>query len=296
MLPLPLPPTLRDRLASVVVSDYGDGGEVTVLPSGGVVLGLQLSGRIRAGDTLLSEAGVTGLQPTLRRYAHVGGTRSILIRFTPQGATCLGVPASELTGASVPLEALLPGVTELLDRFHDAPTVAASASVVARFLAARPFTPDPLVSRAVRSLDAAPTPDEDLTVAHLARALGLSERHLERRFLAQVGVTPKRYASLRRFERAATRLTSTEAPLGQLALETGYYDQSHFTRELRRFTGMTPGQLRATPLTVPPDGPGATFPSAASPTPGNRIPATSGSRAPAASGSRAPAASSSPAR
>jgi AraC-like DNA-binding protein len=240
MLTFPPRAEIRDRVASIVVVD-NDGGDATVLPSGAAVLGFQLRGRVRAGDALLSVAGVTGIQRCARRYGYVGATRSVLVRFTPQGAFCLGVPASELSNASVALDALLPGSREVVERFQDARTIEEGVAIVEDFLARRPFAADPIVERGLRLLEA--EPDEDASIARIARSLSMSERQLERRFLDRLGSTPKRYASLRRFERAAA-LVASGAPLGQVALEAGYYDQSHFTREVRRFAGMTPGELR----------------------------------------------------
>jgi AraC-like DNA-binding protein len=231
---------LRDRVVSIVVLD-NDGGEATVLPSSGAVLGFQFSGRVRKGDALLSVAGVTGIQQSARRYGYVGATRSVLVRFTPQGATCLGMPASELADESVSLDLLLPGARELLERFHDARTTAEGVAIVEDFLGRRPFAQDPLVERALRFLEAAPA--ESASIARIARSLSMSERQLERRFLDRVGTTPRRWASLRRFERAAA-LVGSGAPLGRVALDAGYYDQSHFIRDFRRFAGVTPGELR----------------------------------------------------
>jgi AraC-like DNA-binding protein len=238
---LTLPPRadLRDRVASIVVVD-NDGGEATVLPTGAAVLGFQLRGRVRAGDALLSVAGVTGIQKCARRYGYVGATRSVLVRFTPQGAACLGVPASELSDASVTLDALLPGSREVVDRFQGACTSAEGVAIIEDFLARRPLAMDPLVERALHLL--ATGPDEDTSIARIARSLFMSERQFERRFLDRVGSTPKRYGSLRRFERAAA-LVGSGAPLGRVALDAGYYDQSHLIREFRRFAGMTPGEL-----------------------------------------------------
>src|SRR5690606_22911008 len=99
-------PALRDRVMSIDVIDHG-GGEVRVLPSTGAVLGLQVHGRVRARDGLLSPVGVTGIQGSARRYGYVGPTVSVLVRFAPQGASCLGVPASELADRSVALADLL---------------------------------------------------------------------------------------------------------------------------------------------------------------------------------------------
>lgn len=230
---------LGDRVASIVVVDT-DGGEETVLPSGSAVLGFQLRGRVRSGDALFSVAGVTGIQKHARRYSYIGPTRSVLVHFTPQGAACLGVPASELSNQSVALDVLLPESREVVERFQEARTIAEGVAIVEDFLARRPFTEDPLVERALRFLAA--DPDEDSSIARIARSFSMSERQLERRFLQRVGSPPKRYASLRRFERAAA-LVGSGAPLGRIALEAGYYDQSHFVREFRRFSGMTPGDL-----------------------------------------------------
>lgn len=240
MLAFPPRADLRDRVASIVVAD-NEGGEATVLPSGAAVLGVQLHGRVRAGEDLLSIAGVTGIQKSARRYAYLGPTRTILVRFTPQGARCLGVPAAELANRSVPLDALFPASRETVERLHDATTIEEGIRAVEDRLARLPFEVDPLVERALFLLSA--EPDEDATIARVARSLSMSERQLERRFLDRVGVSPKRFASLRRFERASA-LLATGAPLAQIAQDAGYHDQPHLTRELRRFSGMTPGELR----------------------------------------------------
>jgi transcriptional regulator GlxA family with amidase domain len=197
---------------------------------------------VRTGDGLLSVAGVTGIQQTARRYAYVGDTATILVRFTPQGAGCLGVPASELASRSVALDELLPPARarEAHERFLDAPGMVERVAVVEQLLRGLPFAPDPLVARALALIG--PTAGEDASIAAVARSLGLSERQLERRFLLRVGITPKRFATLRRFERAVA-LAKTAPSLTSAALAAGYYDQSHFIRDFRRFTGTTPSDL-----------------------------------------------------
>src|SRR5688572_29303290 len=97
---------LRDRVVAIDVVEH-EGGEIRVLPSGSAVLWLQVCGRVRSRDALLSVAGVTAIQSEVRRYVYVGRTVSLLVRFTPQGASCLGVPVSELADRSVALDELL---------------------------------------------------------------------------------------------------------------------------------------------------------------------------------------------
>ncbi|MDP1829790.1 MAG: helix-turn-helix domain-containing protein [Archangium sp.] len=224
---------LRSRVAAIqlVVSD---GTPVSVLPSSSSVLGFQYSGRIRAEEGLLSTAGVTGLQRGPRRYRYLGETASVLVRFTPLGSTCLGAPADELADKSVPLEGLLSPllVRQTTERLLEAPDERSRVEVIERLLARLPWEPDALVAHALELL-------EHMPVARIARELGLSERQLERRFRARVGISPRAFASLRRFERAVA-LSKHTASLTELALEAGYYDQSHFNRDFRRFAGTSP--------------------------------------------------------
>ncbi len=236
----PRHPALRDRVASIAA--LSQGGSVTVLPSAGAVLGLQHRGRVWSERTPLSSAGVTGIQPHARRYAYDDGTVTILVRFTPQGAACLGVPASELTGRSVALDDLLPAaqVREAHERLLAARLDADRVAVVESLLIALPYEHDALVERAVELLSSS------ADVASVARALSIGERQLERRFLHRVGVSPKRFASLRRFERAVA-IARRSGSLTRAALDAGYYDQSHFIRDFRRYAGTTPSELLRSP-------------------------------------------------
>lgn len=234
---------LRDRVLAIDTLEQ-DGGESLVLPSTSAVLGLQVHGRVRAGEGLLSTAGVTGIQAEARRYGYVGPTASLLVRFTPQGASCLGVPASELADRSVALAELVPPsrAREVSERLCEAHDAAARVQVVEGLLLELAWAPDRLIARALTLLGAGP--HERSHVADVARSLGISERQLERRFLARVGVTPKRFAGLRRFEHAVT-LARASSSLTEAALAAGYYDQSHFIREFRRYAGVTPGEWLA---------------------------------------------------
>jgi AraC-like DNA-binding protein len=211
-----------------------------VLPSAVTVLGFQFRGRVRAEQGLLSPAGVTGIQQVARRYQYIDEAGSVLVRFTAQGAACLGVPGALLSNVSLALEDLLPAsrVREVLERLQEAADDRERILALEEFLLALSFRRDPLVTQALAFLDGS---TEEPRIESLARSLSVSERQLERRFLHQVGVTPKRFARLRRFERAVELAPSSES-LTRAALAAGYYDQSHFVRDFRGFTGMAPGE------------------------------------------------------
>jgi AraC-like DNA-binding protein len=85
-------------------------------------------------------------------------------------------------------------------------------------------------------------------IADIRDDIGWSERHLAVQFRNQFGLTPKAFARILRFGRAARALRQGTSPLANVALACGYYDQAHFTREFRAFAGITPLALLATRL------------------------------------------------
>jgi len=101
----------------------------------------------------------------------------------------------------------------------------------------------PLVDVAIRLLG-----HRGLSVAECARQAGVSERRLSQVFREEVGLKPKMWWRIQRFQ-AATRDLYAGADLrwAELALQCGYYDQSHFINDFRSFSGINPGtysQLR----------------------------------------------------
>jgi AraC-like DNA-binding protein len=78
----------------------------------------------------------------------------------------------------------------------------------------------------------------------LAATARLSECHFARAFKQSFGVPPHRYLMQRRIARAALIITTTEKALSDIALEVGFCDQSHFTRQFVRVTGETPRAFR----------------------------------------------------
>ena len=83
--------------------------------------------------------------------------------------------------------------------------------------------------------------NEALTVAQCARCAGVSERRLSQVFREQVGMGPKMWCRIRRFQTAVRALhNGVDVPWAELALRCGYYDQSHFSNDFREFSGINP--------------------------------------------------------
>ncbi|MBK8468875.1 MAG: helix-turn-helix domain-containing protein [Candidatus Phosphoribacter sp.] len=96
-----------------------------------------------------------------------------------------------------------------------------------------------LCDRAVALLDAEPT----VEIGALARHLGVSHGHLDREFVRVVGLTPRALARILRLRRVlATVDVFGEVTWTSLAADWGWFDQSHFIRDFKRHTGVTPSE------------------------------------------------------
>ena len=79
-------------------------------------------------------------------------------------------------------------------------------------------------------------------MGRLAAETGFSVRYIQKLFLNYVGISPNSFYSVQRFNKSLELVRSAEMSLTNIAYECGYYDQAHFIREFRSYTGLTPGQ------------------------------------------------------
>jgi AraC-like DNA-binding protein len=215
------PPALRGVVRCVWVRVVGAAG-VPVLPDACSDLIWQAGrGAFVAGPD--TRPAPTGASP---------GTVYVGVRFGPgTGGPALGLPLSELRDRRVALADLSRRLDERL------PADLEPAEAVGRLLEAAAAEPDAAIVEAARRLD-----DPGARVEGLATDLGLSERQLRRRCHAAAGYGPKTLHRVLRFRRF---LAAPGGDLARVALDAGYADQSHLTRECARLSGLTPAILRA---------------------------------------------------
>lgn len=190
-----------------------------------------------------SGAVVSGAYSGVFMSGHEQRASIVGVHFRPGGAfPFLGVPAGELADMHVDLEALWgqPAI-ELRERLCEAATPAERFSLLEQALLAR------LVCMKVRhgaipvALDAFEQAGAGVRVRDVARRVGLSQRRLIQVFAAEVGLTPKLYGRVRRFQRALDLVRGVPAPdWARVAAECGYFDQPHLIRDFRAFAGLTP--------------------------------------------------------
>jgi AraC-like DNA-binding protein len=174
------------------------------------------------------------------------------VELTSAGALEVFGNIEDLNDAVVPLdEALGRRGTNLLERLSETPTWAARFELIDEaFDRSEPKSFCPEVEWLRQQLVAS---KGRARVEPLMDETGWSRRHVTERFRRQLGIPPKAYARLLRFEHATSLLSDARAgrTLAAVATEAGYYDQSHLNREFVDLAGMTPGVYAAGCALVP---------------------------------------------
>lgn len=203
------------------IAELGPDGRARLQPR------LILAGQISRPLQLLTPArsGVIGVR------FHAGGARALV-----------GAPMSNATDLRLDLAAEWGrDADDLIDAVQNAHNAEHRLALVAQSLAERlqrsAWQPDPLVTRGVGAMRQA-TPG--LTIEQLAQAGGVSPRQLERRFLREVGVSPRLLASILRFRRLFDVLEHSPGGWAGAAVAAGYFDQAHMIRDFKRFAGQPP--------------------------------------------------------
>jgi AraC family transcriptional regulator len=86
---------------------------------------------------------------------------------------------------------------------------------------------------------------EPPSLSELAESVGVHPVHLAREFRKRFGCATGDYVRRLRIEQACAALTASDAPITEIALAAGFYDQSHFSNTFKKITGMTPAAWRA---------------------------------------------------
>jgi AraC-like DNA-binding protein len=165
------------------------------------------------------------------------------VHFKPGGAfPFLGLPADELADSHVDLETLWGYSASLLrERLCEAATPAHRFEILQESLIDHLFRPIEQHYAVSHALDAM-YGSVDVSVKEIAKDVGLSQRRFAELFKREVGMTPKLFSRIQRFQRArgTIHLQDDSPDWAGIAVECGYFDQSHLIREFLEFSGFTP--------------------------------------------------------
>jgi AraC-like DNA-binding protein len=170
--------------------------------------------------------------------------RVVGVQFLPGGAfPFFHVPLSESEDISVNLEDLWSRRTgEIREQLLAAPTVESMLFKLEECLLAQLVRPPELHPAVGVALGHLQRSLHNGRVADVSERVGLSSRRFIELFHRQIGLTPKVFCRVRRFQQVLRTIhRKTDVDWAQIALECGYYDQPHFIHDFRSFSGLTPG-------------------------------------------------------
>jgi len=197
------------------------------------------------GDAVQVERGayLAGPRPATAFIRREGEVTLVGARFKHGAAApLLPYPVKEVEQRFIPLATLWPETSARLaaagERNAPVPELVAELEGALADLLLKARKADPMVRKAVKLIA---QHQGDLEVSAMAALLGVSRQTVKHKFDQHVGVSPKLFGKLRRFQAVLRRLTGdSKLDWTQLAKESGYYDQAHLIREFNHFTGFSP--------------------------------------------------------
>jgi AraC-like DNA-binding protein len=249
-LPSPALAPVVERIWTLTASAGEMGVSQPVLPDGRPELVMHFGDRFDRvsldGETSRQATTLFAGQLTEQLTLKPSGAVAVLgVRFRPYGAwSVLRIPQHHLTGMTLDVEEVDSGLARALRRVRDeTEDVMAAVPLVQkqleRWIADRAL--DPRLAIATRAIVES---DGLVSIENVAARVALTRRQLERRFLAEVGIAPKRLARITRFQRALRVLdeVDTRGRGALTAAACGYADQAHFIREFRQLAGCSPSE------------------------------------------------------
>lgn len=216
-----------------------------VLPGTEVVIGFQYKGKLsfteNNQETPLSSSGLTGLNDRYRIFHNTTDTGSVLVFFKEGAASAFfQQPIHELFKESISLDNFMLR-SELLileEKLQESKSDKQKISVIENFLISK-LNPGPRDLLVLSAMSMIYKSKGNIRIKDLAKSLHISQSPLEKRFRQKVGTSPKKFSSLIRFKNSIAHY-KPNTPLTDLGYETGFYDQAHFIKEFRNFTGDSP--------------------------------------------------------
>ncbi|WP_269235568.1 helix-turn-helix domain-containing protein [Flavobacterium flavigenum] len=240
---------LRPYIKYFAVSENEFENEYKVFPSSGLVIGFQYKGELASikdnSESKLAAAGITGITDCCKIFKNSADIGTILVFFTEIGFTHFALhPANELFNLSLSLGYIFDknSITEVEEKLVAADTDKLRIKIVEQYLVSqlKNVQTDKLIVQAVKLIYQS---KGTIRIKELNEKLFISQSPFEKRFRKAVGTTAKKFASIVRFNAVLDSLNQNKT-LTEICYENNFFDQAHFVKDFRQFTGETPENFK----------------------------------------------------
>lgn len=240
---------LKDYINYYVVSENDVETEYKVFPSSGLVIGFQYKGQLstlkdKTYDNLTS-AGITGISDSYKVFKNSADIGTILVFFTEIGFTHFtSHPANELFNLSLSLDDIFEKskIDEVAEKLVIATTDKYRITIVEQFLLKefKNIQTDKLIVEAVKLIYQS---KGTIRIKELNEKLFISQSPFEKRFRKVVGTSAKKFSSIVRFNSVLDNMNEAKS-LTEICYENNFFDQAHFIKDFKQFTGNTPENFK----------------------------------------------------
>lgn len=223
--------------------------EYKIFPSTGLVIGLRYKGQLASKkdntEDKLKSAVITGITDGYKVYKNSSGIGMILVYFSEIGFSHFAShPANEFYDLILSLDNLFDknNVEEVEDRLAIATTDNQRINIVEQFLLSqlKEIETDKLIIEAVKLIYQS---NGTIRVKEINEKLFISPSPFEKRFRKMIGTTAKKFASIVRFNSVLESMSETKS-LTEIFYENNFFDQAHFIKDFKQFTGDTPEKFK----------------------------------------------------
>ncbi|MCS3794967.1 AraC family transcriptional regulator [Niastella sp. OAS944] len=223
-----------------------------ILPDTSIVIAFRLKGKVSYTDNgethTLPQTVISGIRETSRLVDYEKGASNLLVIFNEGGAAAFfKEPMHELGSLSTSLHDLIhpSKVSAIEEELAAAKNDNQRILIIERFLLAelKKAQPDHLVHEAIHQIKLL---KGDIKIKDLLTRLPISRDPFEKRFRKITGTSPKHFAAIIRLKNLIENYKDNSS-LTQVAYSAGYFDQAHFIKDFRAFTGQTPLDFFKTP-------------------------------------------------
>lgn len=223
-----------------------------IVPDGCIEMAFILGDDIRryiSGDEFILQPRAMVLGQTMEPFyiQPTGYVNTFAVRFYPYGfANFVTTPIKDLANKETSLEILFGKgpANELEQKMIDARSTEERINIVETFLLNKLSDKATIDSIIKTTIDAMLSTGGDIPISAILKDDPSKRRQLERKFIKQIGISPKQLGKVIRLQAALKLLLGQQVEsLTKLAYESEYYDQAHFIKDFREFTGTTPGEF-----------------------------------------------------
>jgi AraC-like DNA-binding protein len=243
---------LKSYVKNFIIIESETGTNNHIIPDTSIVMAFRFKGSVTITEQgrqhIVPDSALTGLRNAPRTIRYAPNSATLLVTFNESAAASFfREPLNELFGTTQSLDNFIKRekLRDIHEQLSEAKNNLERITIVEKFLIAQLKITEEnlLILHAIQKIKAS---GGRLRIRELAASLYISQDPFEKKFRKAVGTSPKQFSNIVRLRSLIDNYAEQESFTG-MAYSAGYFDQAHFIKDFKSFTGHTPLQYFAAP-------------------------------------------------